>query len=199
MESNMGLHPTTISRSSKVTITLSHKYVVDGKSYPGYTEIAKAAGLMRYFGGDDYYLKRGTAVHEATLALDRGELDWDNLSPDVRGFVLAYFRFKEDSGISWEHAEEPLAHSIYHYAGMPDRFLPLYDIKTTDSAFELQLAAYAELLRVNEYDPGRKGYFLHLKEDGTYKIREYRFNMRDTSTFLCAVSLFHYRKERNLL
>jgi hypothetical protein len=182
-----------------IELTDKHEYFVDGTRLPGFSEIAEKMGLVKYFNRDEFYLARGQAVHVATAMMDMGILDEESVDERIRGYVNAYRKFRDEQPFhEWKHTEESLNHPIYRFCGTPDRFLPLLDIKTGASD-PIQLEAYAELLRANSYDPGRQGYMLRLKEDGTYKLETHRYDRKLLGVFLSAVSVFHYRKERGLL
>ena len=181
-----------------IELSAEHVYRVDGQILPGFSEIAKTMGLVKYFNCDPWFMERGTAIHEACYLHDLHILDWDTVDPRILGFVEAYILFQDETGIVCGNAETPLSHSTYRYCGKPDRFLPLIDIKGVQG-YPIQLEAYAELLRANGYDPGRQGYMLHLKENGTYKLETHRFDRKLLGVFLSATSVFWYRKERGLI
>jgi len=177
----------------------THTYWVDGTVYPSVTQIMSAIGLVRPYTGDPWYGERGTACHVAAVLFDQGILDPESVDPAISGFLDAYARFKRETGMEWEYTEKRFHHPVYRFCGTIDRALPLVDLKSTNSACDLQLSFYGELLRANGIDPGRTSYFLHLREDGSYRLAPYKFNRRDTNICLAAASLFHWRKEHNLL
>ena len=183
-----------------IELTPSHEYFVDGVRYPGFSEIAAATGIIRPYTGDHWYGDRGTAVHKACELIDQDTLDWNSVDPSISGFLDAYLVFKEEneSLAQWDHAERSLSHPLYRYCGTLDRFLPLLDIKS-GQGHVVQLEAYAELLRANGYDPGRVGYMLYLKENGSYKLETYKYDRKLLGVWLSAVSVFWYRKEKGLL
>jgi hypothetical protein len=184
-----------------IELSASHEYTVDGQRFPGVTEILAATGLVRYFNADPWFLERGTAIHSATAMIDNGTLDWGSVDSRITGFLDAYMKFKEETFMTyWEHIEEPLAHPTYRFCGCPDRWNDEYllDIKGVQG-YAIQIESYAELLRANGFNPGRTGYMLHLKEDGTYKLEAHKFDRRLLGVFLSAVSVFHYRKEKGLI
>jgi hypothetical protein len=177
----------------------THTYKVNGIIYPSTTQIMSAIGLVRPYTGDPWYGERGTAIHKACELHDAGTLDFDSLDPRIVGFVEAYAKFKRETDMEFEYIESRFHHPSYRFCGCIDRAVPLVDLKSTSSACELQLAGYQSLLLANGIAPGREGYFLHLRENGTYKLAPYRFNRRDTNIFLSATSLWWWRKEHNLL
>lgn len=177
----------------------THTYRVDGQILPSVTQVMQTMGLVRPYTGDPWYGERGTAIHKACELHDAGTLDFDSLDPRIVGFVEAYVKFMGESGMEFEYIESRFHHPSYRFCGCIDRAVPLVDLKSTSSACELQLVLYSELLRVSGIDPGQTGYFLHLREDGSYRLAPYKYNRRDTGVALSAVTLFHWRKEHNLL
>lgn len=183
----------------KILLDENHIYTVDGRVTKSVTQILAEEGLTKYWNNDPWYLARGKALHKATHLLDMGTLDWNSIDPNIGGFLTAYANFKADTGWKWEFSEKKLFHSTYHYCGCPDRFNEdglLTDIKIGEG-FDLQLEAYAELLRSNGYLPGLEAYMLNLKEDGTYSLKPYKFNRTERGVFLSAAILNKYKGGRN--
>ena len=176
-----------------------HIYTVDSQRWPSVTQVLSDMGLVKPYLGDPWFGMRGTALHSASVLWDSGTLDPESVDPAISGFLDAYAKFRTETHMEWEYTEKRLKHSTYRFCGCIDRALPLCDLKTTDSACELQLAGYQSLLREEGIDPGREGFFLHLRENGTYKLVPYRFNRSDTGIFHAAVSLWHWRREKGLL
>ena len=177
----------------------THTYKFLGVILPSVTQIMTEIGLIKPYTGDPWYGERGSAIHAATELIDAGTLDWDTVDGRIEGYLTAYHKFKDEQPFSdWDHSEVAMVHPTYRYAGRPDRFLPLVDIKS-GAGDVIQLAAYGELLRANGFDPGREAFMLKLNENGTYKLTSYKFNRKDTSIWLSAVSLWHYRKEKGLV
>lgn len=173
-----------------------HIYHVNGQVTKSVTQVLAEEGLTKYWNVDEWYMERGTAVHKAAHLFDLNILDWDSIDPRIEGFLTAYAQYKQDTGMVWEFSEKRLYHPVYDYCGTPDRFLPLYDIKC-GQGFPLQLEGYAELLRANEINPGREGFFLELKENGKYNLKPYKFNRTDRGIWLSAVSLNQYKRRQN--
>ena len=176
-----------------------HVYEVQGQRVPSVTQLLTDMGLVKPYLGDSWYGLRGTAVHRATELMDAGTLDPSSVDPAIAGFLDAYAKFRAETNMEWEHTEKRIYHSVYRFAGCVDRAVPVVDIKSGATACELQLSAYQLLLRDAGIDPGRTGYFLYLKEDGSFRLAPYKFNRRDDGIFLAAVSLWWYRKEKNLI
>lgn len=141
-------------------------------------------------------LRRGTRVHAFTEHLDQDDIDWNQVEDEEMGFVLAWERFKKQSGFSILRSEVRLFHPVLMFAGCFDRegFFPdgvkvCLDIKTGSIAptTALQLAAYEILIG----EP-RKRVAVELHEDGTYRIETFK-NHRDQNMFLSALALHNWK------
>jgi hypothetical protein len=183
----------------------AHRYFLDpqGEELPGVTSVLSAAGFIDWSMVPPRVLEaariRGTHVHTALHFLDDGELDDETLEPEYHGYVMAYLRFKRESGFEPDLVEYRAWSKAHRYAGTLDRTgtLPVktgahrkvvLDFKTgmVLPAHRLQLAAYAGLLP----DPRSYGRIaLELHDDGTYKAHEYPVEefLRDFNVFCGAV------------
>lgn len=189
----------------EITCDENHIYRVDGKICPGYSEIATATGLVKPYNGDPWYGERGTAVHTICDLIDDDELDESSIdgsdgTTDLRGYADAYRKYLQDNEPKWDLSEQMLYHPVYKYCGTIDRvaFYSLIDIKTGKTANPLQLEAYAELLRVNGYVIDEM-YFLFLREDGTYKLKEHKYDRHLLGVWLSAVTIYNYKKKEGLV
>jgi hypothetical protein len=61
------------------------------------TEVFALEGAVDYSFCDEESKWRGSAVHDATMYLDRGTLDRKGLPSNLHGYVEAYERFKHDT------------------------------------------------------------------------------------------------------
>lgn len=115
---------------------------------------------------DPYYLTRGKMIHNATVMIDSGNLDWEVLDPRLTPYCKAYQTFLEMAHPIVEASELIVVAPDYTYGGrldrvfrLPDRERPIVtDIKGgsgKEPRYKLQLAAYALLLggeHVADYD-----------------------------------------------
>ena len=129
-----------------------HTYKENGLVIPSVTQILKAAGQI----DDRFYQKsgtdRGSDVHDATAAIDNGDLDVEDFSQEsFFPYLEAYRNFKRDTGVKIEEVELLVSNPRLHYAGTLDRIgiingkYFLFDIKTGKGKsfwHGLQLAAY---------------------------------------------------------
>ena len=186
-----------------MTITFdeaTHSYTMDGEPVPSVTTILKSEGFIDTAFFTDYGRDRGKLAHLCCHLDDTGELDESTVDPVLMPYLLAYRRFKRESGFVASSSEEPLASATYRFAGTPDRFgtfkdieCALLDIKTGSAEpwVRLQLAAY-EILKGAPY----KRFALQLKDDGTYKLHPFA-DRQDRNVFLSALAVYHW-KNNNL-
>lgn len=171
-----------------------HEYTVDGVKVPSVSEILAPLSADRYRDLNPAVLQqaaaRGTAVHEATEALDY-ELD-PEIVPDIAGYVEAYIAFLRDYFPAWEMVEGRVCYEGWEgedlmpiFAGTVDRYGKIdgrpavVDIKTYASMTTEALIAAScqtQLYRCaidgnyNSLWHSMKRYVLHLKKDGNYRL-----------------------------
>jgi len=180
-----------------------HSYWIGEQRIPSVTGILQDAGLLNYHGSSDYHMERGAFVHRATEMIDKGTLDWDSLDVTLRPYCEAYQRFIDDVKPEIILSEKPMYHPNYFYAGIPDRvakvngLTTLIDIKSGSPhpATDLQIAAYAELIGINENVYVSKASILYLRDDGTYRLDEVKDLKRNLQIFLAALTVVRWREE----
>lgn len=163
----------------------AHEYRVDGAVFPSVTTILKAEGFIETKWFNDEATARGTAIHEATEAIDNGIPADMYDGEDWFGYVQAWESFKKDHGFIPEAIEKRVASKVWMVAGTVDRMgtikagKGLFDIKTgaPQKWHPLQLAAYNLL---NGTEPKFLGspepvtrYGVYLSKDGKYKLKRY--------------------------
>jgi hypothetical protein len=186
-----------------------HIYTLDGSRLPSVTEILTSEGFINNGFYTKYGRERGQAVHLACHLDDMNDLDDSSIDPVIEPYLFGYRQFKKDTHFKVIRSEFKMYHSIYNFAGTPDKDGILHDkpslldIKTgsVEPWTGLQLAAYDILLQ--EYfqkenvpsheSRNRKRVALQLNDDGTYKL--YPFDDRsDMSVFLSAVCCYHWKR-----
>lgn len=165
-----------------VYIDKTHSYFLDGVRLPQVTGIISRLGL---YGGSAYWTIEardiGRAVHTITAWIDMG-IEFDPKSVDSRAAnaVNAYVEFKERTGFEPVYRELALASRRYLYAGTPDWIgfldgvLTLVDLKVGQwqKCYDLQIGAYAELMRENGLGDPQNGFTLRLdKNTGNATIK----------------------------
>ncbi|MDR0485409.1 MAG: PD-(D/E)XK nuclease family protein [Elusimicrobiota bacterium] len=188
-----------------------HTYIVDGKEVPSVSAILQAAGMVNFEGipADVLEHKRqfGTAIHKATELFDKNELNFKSLTGDLMPYIDAWAKFKKDFDIEIEpeNVERHFYCREFRYCGTIDRIafvngqLSVIDIKTSAAlapSVAIQLAAYANGIEDVPKPIGR--YAVRLSAAGQYKVEEFT-NIADKYTFFAAVSLYFWRKSKNLL
>lgn len=176
------------------------KYRVDGRRVPSVTECLSVAGFVRFDGVHPDVLenaaRRGRMGHAITAKMDQGDLI--GLIPeDVEPYVIAYEKFRADSGFQPELIEHVVVHVGHLYAGTLDRVgilngrRVLIDLKCSPTCYRwvgMQLAGYDLALQDDpSLDLGPLERFsLRLLKDGTYRLDPQR-NRQDRMDFLASV------------
>ena len=174
----------------------THTYFIDGEKTPSVTQIIQDAGLVdgsEFF--KPHHAARGTLVHRATDALDRGIDTSEQHDPEVEPYLKSYKRFLKECSPTYEEIEKIKVIRELKVAGTVDRSGTIFgekaviDIKTGIKArwHGIQLAAYA-------WDrQDFKRYTLHLKTNGKYILIEHS-DKQDFLVFKSAAILYHYKK-----
>jgi len=181
----------------------NHEYFLDDRRLESVTEILERSGIADYRFSNEEAMLRGTYVHTATEMIDRGTLDWETLDPILRPYCEAYQRFIEDKRPEILTSEKPMWHPAHFYAGTPDRvalmdgIVSLIDLKTgiPNRATAIQIAAYRELIRMNDGIVCRKSFSLHLRDDGTYRLDALPGGVHEYNIFLAALTVVRWKKE----
>lgn len=182
----------------------SHTYKWQGRVLPSVTQVLKGAGLTEYLDRipADTLEKarlRGKAVHEACQYVDEG-IGFFYIPPEIQGYVDAWEKFKKDTGIVFEEIEKPRFHPIYLFAGTPDRVGILNgrpcipDIKTYEAPewAGIQTSGYEIILRSKER-PLFDRYAVHLKDDGKYKITQFK-GLEDSKLFMACLAISNWKQ-----
>lgn len=184
----------------------AHKYYDEKGELPSVTKILQAEGITQSYAGlDPFPALRGTYIHSLCEAIDKDEPlelvkppEGCTLTPeDVGGYLDGYRAYLRDSGVAWSHIEVMLGNPIYRFAGRIDR-VPLTDIKTGSpgSAEPLQLAAYWDLLVVNNIPTKPEGAFLYLNADGSYKREPVKDLSRLSRIFHAVKTTYDYKRRK---
>jgi len=182
-----------------------HEYFLDDRRMESVTEILGDAGLTDYRFSQEWYMTRGKYIHSASEMIDRNTLDWTTLDPVLVPYCEAYRSFVEDCRPVVAVSEKPLYHATHLFAGTPDRVVKMHDrmvimdIKTglPVAANWLQVAAYRELIHVNEDISPVQGAVLCLQDDGKYRLKTCNLKdmKRDYQIFLAALTVVRWKKE----
>lgn len=199
-----------MSRSSAAAITLANGarvYEVDGKSLPSVTTILRSGGLAPDYRAIDPGIlataaQRGVDVHAACEAVDKGLRVEPATEAAYGKYVDAYRQFLADSGATLVACETLVHHPEMGYAGTFDWVgnlngrRCLVDRKVTAEIHHTyvapQCAAYAEAWSDSVEEGVRGIYSLHLRRDGTYRLREYDY-AGAWEAFRCALQIYRYK------
>jgi hypothetical protein len=184
----------------------THTYALDGVVIPSVTTVLKESGYIDFSRVPEGILEaareRGSLVHEALHYLNDDDLNLDSVRDDLRGYVQAGIDFRRLSGFTVYSCELRVYSPTWRVAGTldllgrwDDDVLTIADYKTgspADVAADLQLAAYAELLR--EMSPELAGepirrVSVRLTKDGAFHVEPYDDDpSTDWSIFLAALT-----------
>jgi len=177
---------------------ISHIYRIDGVAVPSVTQILAAEGFINGDWFTEYARDRGSYVHQAIHLYEHDDLDEDGLDPVIRPYLDAWKAFRSDSGFVVSSSEKEMYSEQYRFAGTADIFGTFGDCSPSIIDFKtgavapwvgLQLAAY-EIL---EGTRGRKRFALQLKDDGSYKLTEFK-DRTDRGIFLAALSIHNWKR-----
>lgn len=174
----------------------THTYLLGDAALPSVTGIIKDMGLVHSDYFTEYSRDRGTKVHQAIQLHNDGELDEDTLDPVLRPYLTAWQRFKDEAHVTIEASEVRLASEVYRFAGTIDAVgtiggtPAILDIKSgqVQPWTAIQLAGYHILLD----QPARKRYAVQLKEDGSYRLHEFK-DRQDRGVFLAALTIHQWK------
>lgn len=196
----MGAKQIIRPRYDAETHTYLHPW--EDKRLPGFTEIAKDVGMQK-FGAIpkdvlEHALMVGRAVHLATHYHDMGTLDISTVSDEIKPYLEAYVRFKEDTGFKVLETERPVANLEWGYACTPDRFGKMKG--QGDVVVELKKAMPQEWHHVQVEAqamcfPGNPDKFLiQLLKTGKWKphLATAQEKKRYRGLWLSAVSIYHF-------
>lgn len=188
--------------------SVGHRYTWQGAPVPGVTDVIRSALGDPFANVPPLVLefKRtlGVAAHLACHLDDAGELDDASVHPEVRPRLEAWRAFRREFPFTVFASERPLYHTLYGYAGTPDRGIvvnggkwhAVVDLKTgfPGPAAALQLAAYERLFDAEYGHPVMRRFALQALPSGRYRFTEYT-GVSDWRDFLACLAV-HRLKER---
>jgi hypothetical protein len=201
-----------LKRKSMLTFDeLTHVYTYDGKIIEAHiTKMLTALGYVDYsFLNEEkreWYMRRGTAFHQAAHFFDEGDLNEKSLDETTKGYLKSYKAAKKFYGFKWKLIETPMYHPILNYCGRLDRFgtmknedlLWVIELKPAHRAkwHDLQLALQQRLIEVQNFGyPGliqRAGLYL----DGKGGFKLHPFNDRQDLVEADAIAIDYYAHAR---
>ena len=157
----------------------THTYTINGIKVPSVTEvISKTLGRIWY--ADDFYLRRGSAIHACAKMIAEGkDFDYDER---IEGYVKALKRFFKEVKPEVLHIEKTMYSKKFSFAGTSDLVCKISNrlcVEDYKASFEkerlkLQLAGYALLYQENHGKVIKLGHGIKLNNNqlGTYSMTE---------------------------
>ena len=177
----------------------AHEYRLDGVVIPSVTQVIREAGLIDTQWYTEEGRERGAEVALVTELHDKGILDEDTVTDEIRPYLKAWKRFKADTGFLCELIEEPVYHRELRYAGTLDRIGTwrespnriLLDIKTggPEPCHAIQTAAYAACFT---WRAGPLRFGIHLDNSGKYRIAAHT-DPNDRRVFNAALAIANWK------
>lgn len=199
-----------------------HRYRLDGQALPGVTEALKVVSSADYAMVDPEVMARKAAIGQAVhlmIELDcAGELDLEDLDPQLLPYHAAWKSFLVTSGFRVLLSESKVASRRYGYAGQLDLFGDLNAIRATVDAKCVamvmpstgpQTAAYTQALRESRPDllpagaPCRR-YALQLRPADAqgkpfatpWKLHPFTDDAADLRLFLACLTVTHHLRRK---
>jgi len=184
-----------------------HSFSYKSQGLVSVTNVLTSVGMIDFSHVPEQLLdrakSRGSNVHLACYLDDSNDLDFENMDPGLKGYVMAWRKFRADTGIvSFEFREKPIGNVKMGLAGIPDcvalltnKQWAVIEIKTnTVPAFAgHQLALYEVLL-----DKPCKRFAVALKADGRPNVKEFK-DRDDRGRALGAPAIHRWKVENGHL
>lgn len=152
----------------------SHKYFLGAKELPSVTTILRDEGLIpSYYRSDEFYRKRGRAVHRMLELTTLNRFDKDNTAPSITRFhrgIVQYLEIEKPKVLMTEqigyHRTGLFAGTVDQIVMWRDGSLAIVDAKSSDTASQpvkgtaYQTAAYALIAGMMQF--GKQEPFLSL-------------------------------------
>lgn len=179
----------------------THTYWNEDKELRSVTQYLKEIGLER-FDYPEWYAERGHAVHTAIELLNKDTLDWSTVDPQIKGFIDAYLKAKENlkfetlrSEFIVSAPELNLAGTVDELSMFPDIGQAIVDFKTgaKKRLWALQTAGYS-LAYLKEHGELLPRIVLKLSGDGSYERIDYA-DTHDLIVYTGIINLVEWRNK----
>jgi hypothetical protein len=186
---------------------LGHVHRIGGLVVPGHTDVLRGAGFQypsdRMGNSADVQLAmdRGKAVHLATEFDDRGELDERSVDDWMLGYLLAWRKFREETGFKPRRIEEAHGNAELMFGAVLDREGTwklskggvLVEVKKYDPPFFTGIQLCLQDLTLPRLAKPRARAAVRLDADGKYKITHYE-DRSEAALASALASLWWYKK-----
>jgi hypothetical protein len=174
-----------------------HLYRLGPKIIPGSTDVLKDAGFA-YPPGN---MEMGRAVHIATHYDDERTLDMATVTDDVYGYLMAWRKFREETGFKPDRIEEPNVNVALSFGAVLDREgtwnrgkrRVLVEIKKYAPGYFTGLQLALQDLTLPAVTLPRDRVAVHLMASGDYAIIEYK-DPNERNLAMALVSLYWYKR-----
>ena len=154
----------------------THTYSLNNNIIPSVTQVME--DLLPSFKVHEWYLKRGSAVHQCAALIAQGKKFKND--PRIDGQVVALYKFFNEVNPQPVSIETPVYSERYQYAGTLDLLMPLgdnwaiIDYKGTvdKERTAIQIAGYGLALDEMCGTKHKYGYGVQINDDGTYSMTE---------------------------
>jgi hypothetical protein len=190
----------------------THIYRLDGVVIPGFSEIAKAMGIVNYNNIPDFILEPtrnfGDVMHYTTKLWDLRDLDESTLDEPLKPCLEAYKYFLTTFHVEIikEYIEQPICSFIYRYGITPDRIylvngeLSVLELKFVSQllpAVALQTAAQKRAAEEFYKIKIKHRYVLQITRQGDFKPPiEYK-DKGDDNAWLCFLGAYNWLRRNN--
>lgn len=189
----------------------THTYSIGDRIIPNVTSIIERGGLGDFFNVSPSELEKrsvlGRFVHliSSLYDYDANDIEITTLAPTFRGYLNSWVRFRKDLDFVPDEIETIVYSKKYNFAGRLDRvgkidnIITLVDIKTGSDIYPsvaIQTAGY--MLAYNEgksiKQQIKRRIAVLLREDGTYKIKEFK-DFADKNVFLACLTISNFKQK----
>jgi hypothetical protein len=181
-----------------------HTYWLGDRRLPGSTELLRAGGLIDNTAWyNEAALIRGRNVHIACAYLAEGDLNWDTLKLEIRGYVEAYEKAVEELNFIPGEIESPVYHAHLGFATIPDQVgeyqnsgkLGILELKSGVMQHWTAIqTAFQSLARFPGNYYGRLRVGLELHRDGTYRTESYT-DVGDFDVAMSLLNIWRYKQK----
>ena len=188
----------------KLELDDQHRYTLDGKGLDGLTSTIAEAGLISGY-GSDWYMQRGTFIHQATEYWDKKILDENTLDPQIVPYLNSWKQFRKDQSYTPSHIEYPTYHPDLMVGMKIDRLPGPCDLKSgvLEPWHILQIAVqWSALICHGMHDLAREPQDVYLDPDGgPPKVKPYKTSeLKDAFKVYTSMMVFlRWRREKGII
>ncbi len=198
-----------MSEDKTLSLDNDHVYRIGTRTLPGVTGILQDNfGIQLYW--SEWHANKGRAIHHAIHLRIQNKLDWSTVDSRIVGRINAFDLFMRETNYEIVKSEMPLFSKRHQFAGTLDLWLhdPVYnskgkniiiDIKppSPEPIVELQLAAYALILKENAGITINRAAAVCLKDNGRYSLKWVPNLKRAEKIFLACLAVSNWQKENS--